>query len=205
MAKNPAANSRAGILNTARQLFLKEGYHKVSMRTIAKTAGISTGPLYFHFQNKAQVFVEVCLEGLELLHAAYREAATQTAPAYERLREIYRAHQRFFHEEHPYYELIKLGLNPISGIDIPPELKENLLAKQLELLKIKEELIRAGIAAGEIRAVDPVRFSLFLEAVSEGIFQENDLGILSRAGLGLDQMIDNAIELIGFSMVKPAD
>lgn len=49
--KNNSANTHALILQQARALFLSQGYHNTTMRTIAEAAGISTGPLYFHFRN----------------------------------------------------------------------------------------------------------------------------------------------------------
>ncbi len=43
---------RAQILRTAEELFASKGYHKTSMRDIAKHSGISSGSLYDYIQNK---------------------------------------------------------------------------------------------------------------------------------------------------------
>ena len=51
--------TREKILNTALELFCKNGYYKTSTNEIAKAAGISVGHLYFYFPNKKAIFLEI--------------------------------------------------------------------------------------------------------------------------------------------------
>ena len=63
-SKNAAHTGRADGYTSSKELllesaaceFLKNGWTKSSMRTIAKQAGVTTGSLYFHFRNKAALF-----------------------------------------------------------------------------------------------------------------------------------------------------
>lgn len=48
--------TREMIMEAARNLFVKNGYQHVSMRQIAKELGYSHGALYYHFENKAELF-----------------------------------------------------------------------------------------------------------------------------------------------------
>ncbi|OTG68913.1 TetR family transcriptional regulator [Acinetobacter sp. ANC 4169] len=48
---------RQRILNAARSLFLKHGYHGSSMNQIAQEAGVTKLTVYNHFQDKANLFV----------------------------------------------------------------------------------------------------------------------------------------------------
>lgn len=55
-------NSQAtieAILSVATKLFLQKGFDKTSMQDIAKTAGISKGAIYHHFQSKDDIFKAV--------------------------------------------------------------------------------------------------------------------------------------------------
>jgi TetR/AcrR family transcriptional repressor of mexJK operon len=54
--------TRTDIVQAARDLFVRQGYHGTSMRQIAKKAGIALGGLYNHFDSKEDVFKEVFLE-----------------------------------------------------------------------------------------------------------------------------------------------
>lgn len=51
--------SRATILATALRLFSSQGYRATSVREIADAAGVSTGNLYHHFNDKEAIFTAV--------------------------------------------------------------------------------------------------------------------------------------------------
>lgn len=44
------------LLNSAKEHFLKSGYEKASLRKICASAGVTTGALYFSFDNKEALF-----------------------------------------------------------------------------------------------------------------------------------------------------
>lgn len=54
-------NTRSNILQSACELFIRQGYHGTSMRQIAQNSGIALGGLYNHFSGKEEVFEEVLL------------------------------------------------------------------------------------------------------------------------------------------------
>ncbi|MBO4678476.1 MAG: TetR/AcrR family transcriptional regulator [Lachnospiraceae bacterium] len=47
------------LLKAAKDEFVKKGYTKASLRTICAKAGVTTGALYFFFENKAELFAAV--------------------------------------------------------------------------------------------------------------------------------------------------
>ena len=195
------ADTRGVILTKARQLFLTLGYHKTTMRNIAETAGISTGPLYFHFRDKAEVFYYICNEAFERLEADFAFASHEAKPAGERLRNIFLAYKAFYYREPQLFAMMHLATDPMSGIDLPAPLAESLLHKGLGLVKNMETLIREGIARQELRSVDPAKLAVYLFSVAEGIFVSQRMGILKQQEIGVDEMIDAAIELIEVGMI----
>ncbi len=52
-------DTRQAVLSAAAKNFRERGYAAVSLREIAKTAGLTTGSLYYHFQSKEDVVREV--------------------------------------------------------------------------------------------------------------------------------------------------
>src|SRR6266513_4876518 len=48
--------SRRQVLDAALHLFSHQGYRATTMRDIAKKAGVSTGNVYHHFEEKEQIF-----------------------------------------------------------------------------------------------------------------------------------------------------
>ena len=56
------------LIAAAKKEFLEKGYNKASLRTICANAGVTTGALYFFFENKADLFAAIVdppLEGLK--------------------------------------------------------------------------------------------------------------------------------------------
>jgi AcrR family transcriptional regulator len=60
-------NLRQGILDAARQLFLRNGYENVSMRQIAKKIEYSPTTIYLYFKNKSELFHSLCEEAFAKL------------------------------------------------------------------------------------------------------------------------------------------
>jgi len=194
--------TRSIILERARELFLALGYHNTTMRAIAKAAGISTGPLYFHFQNKAEVYFYICSEALDYLIADFRRAAGEATHAALRLKNIYNVYKSFYYGEPQLFEIMHLATNIMGGIDLSQTLEDTLNKKSQELVLIMEGVVREGIACQELRPVDPCKLALYLYSVAEGVFHSNRTGVLQRAEVSLDEMIETAIDLIGYSLFE---
>lgn len=54
--------TRNKLLESARKEFMEKGYMKASLRTICKNAGVTTGALYFFFQDKEDLFESIAKE-----------------------------------------------------------------------------------------------------------------------------------------------
>ena len=50
--------TRARLLELAAQVFAEEGYGAVSVRDLARRSSLTTGAIYAHFLNKAELLVE---------------------------------------------------------------------------------------------------------------------------------------------------
>lgn len=57
--------TREKLLDSAKQEFLEKGYMKASLRTICKNAGVTTGALYFFFQDKEDLLKQLVEEPLK--------------------------------------------------------------------------------------------------------------------------------------------
>lgn len=194
-------NTRKIILEKARELFLKEGFHKTSMRAIAKSAGVSTWPLYTHFKNKSEVFIAICLEGYDYLIQLIVPILNIEEPAPSRLKQIFYVYREFYYNMPQYSQLIRLALNPLSGIYLPDELQKKLFEKELEIQKIKEKIISEGIKKGEIRDLNIEAFALFMNFVASGILQINDAWIAKQMDVDTDAITEQMLNFVGNAMV----
>lgn len=94
---------RRGILDAARDLFVREGFDNVSIRKIAGLVEYSPAAIYGYFPSKDDIFFALAEEGFRLMHGDQQElAALEARPPLEGIREFF---WRFyvFSREHPQY------------------------------------------------------------------------------------------------------
>lgn len=60
--------TKTRLLESARKEFMEKGYMQSSLRTICKNAGVTTGALYFFFQDKEELFASLVEEPLRGLY-----------------------------------------------------------------------------------------------------------------------------------------
>ncbi|MBQ7775896.1 MAG: TetR/AcrR family transcriptional regulator [Lachnospiraceae bacterium] len=69
--------TKSKLLQSAKAEFMEKGYMNASLRNICKNAGVTTGALYFFFQDKADLFQAITKETIEgihqLMHKHYNE------------------------------------------------------------------------------------------------------------------------------------
>lgn len=73
--KETRQNTKDMLLKVGKEEFLEKGYAKASLRTICKKAGITTGAVYFFFENKEDLFCKIVKPFLVSLEKLGRELA----------------------------------------------------------------------------------------------------------------------------------
>ena len=60
--------TRNKLLQSARAEFIEKGYMKASLRSICKNAGVTTGALYFFFEDKEDLFAAVTKDAVDAIY-----------------------------------------------------------------------------------------------------------------------------------------
>ncbi len=89
------------ILEAARELFVAEGVHAVTMRKIAERIEYTPTALYFHFQDKEALLRRLCSDDYAALAARFQVLSRVPDPL-ERLRMLLRAYVTFTVEHAPH-------------------------------------------------------------------------------------------------------
>lgn len=111
----PAAERRQQLLDTALQVFARDGYHETSMNALATEAGVTKPVLYQHFASKHDLVVEVLNRLGDRLHSAIVAAILTEETPRNRVEAGFRAFFRFFDDEPDAFEVLyesKLGAQP---------------------------------------------------------------------------------------------
>jgi len=67
--------AKSKIVEAARVVFAKKGYHDATMDDVAKEVGVSKGALYSYFKSKEDLLKEITLEGHQALRTILRETS----------------------------------------------------------------------------------------------------------------------------------
>ena len=67
---------RAALLDAARAIVLRGDAQQLSLRKLARDAGVSSAAPYHHFKDRPSLFATLAVEGFDALDAALNEACT---------------------------------------------------------------------------------------------------------------------------------
>lgn len=103
---------RRAILDAARELVRRDGAHRVSLRAIARQAGVSPAAPYHHFADRDAILAAVAASGFDSLGRAMLESAAQSEEddPFESLQRAGVAYVRFAAENPELYRLMFSGL-----------------------------------------------------------------------------------------------
>lgn len=75
-----SAQTRAQLMASARQLFLRRGFHAASLELVAEEAGFTIGAVYSRFGSKADLFLAILDEHIDRIVADVAKVATLDQP-----------------------------------------------------------------------------------------------------------------------------
>ena len=171
--KEEAAETRSRLLDTAEEVFLREGVTRTSLQRIAEAAGLTRGAIYWHFQDKADLFNAM----MERVCLPCEEACTLEAyagDAAQALREFARQPLERMLEDERARRVFTIAIHRTEYNDeMRPAFERHLEA--MEAFRTQAEaIVRRGQAEG--------RFAAGLDARTASVAMISLIdGLLSRA------------------------
>ena len=178
-------NSKERILQCAYSEFLKKGWAKSSMRTVAHLAGVTTGSLYFHFKNKEALFdalVKDVYDALLANHRAMYDTFFNMPPDIKKRREFHFEGRKktldFVYENYRAVKLLVCGSAGTRYADFFSLMMEDTYKADLRALSSLKDcggVLRPGIDLRLYSAVDKSFWNCLFETVRLDIPYEGAL------------------------------
>ena len=168
---------RGELLEAARRVFERDGYHGTTVSAVVQAAGLSQGAFYLYFTDKKGVFAALQEETATLLRRRIYWATRDEADARQRLEAGLKAYFEFYDE---YAELIRRLTIEGLGID------ESFEARQTELYQTLATAFEPTLSDLGVRASVVAAFALLGMAAQLAFwqhFQRNDEPPMSAAAL----------------------
>jgi AcrR family transcriptional regulator len=105
------------ILNAAARLISERGYVGVSMANIGAEVGIAASAIYWHFENKQALLVQLFDQSLQSLLADQERAIQTASDAIDALREIVRLQVEFVVDEREFARVYYAEMHNLAEAD----------------------------------------------------------------------------------------
>lgn len=144
----------------AGETLLCDGYDLAQPRLIAKTAGVSIGLFYRHFQNKQELLAAIMVERLEILHRQIKQEIVPSHDPIESLHITLIMTLRYFQA---HQGLIKLFFMQIGYGDALAIVR--LREVRQTYRDMWESIIRAGINSGVFIASEALDIQIAINSI----------------------------------------
>lgn len=145
-----AARRADEILEVASRLFYEQGYQGVSMRALAREAGIQGGSLYHHFPSKEEMLYRITQYGSREFFAELVPHLQAGAPYAERLDAFVRTFVTSSSARRHSIHVLFRDMDQLS-----PEHLAELRSVRRRFQQRFQRFVADGVAAGEFSVPDP--------------------------------------------------
>jgi len=156
---------RSDIFKAAEHVFALKGYHKATIRDIAKEAQYGTGTVYLHFKNKDTLYFALLEEKLKCLLALIKEKVGQVKDAKKKLEIFIQESLVFFEKNKDFFQIF---VSEGSESYIETRFLKSSIGLQLQ--EYTESLLKEAQGQGIVNSnFDPEQISNVLEAILKTI------------------------------------
>jgi len=167
--KAKSAEKRIAILKAAFAVVTEKGYFETKVDDVARRAGIAKGTVYLYFKDKPDIYVGLVGWLFEQAEQVVREIAARPLSPQRKLDAVFSAWSDTLFSRPQVLALLSME-NVSMTTSVMKRFHKVVVPRMRELIAGLAGVIRAGIAVGEFRAVDPMLAAqMFLSAFRAGV------------------------------------
>jgi AcrR family transcriptional regulator len=144
------AQRRGEIINVATRLFLDRGFHKTSIRDIARACPFNLASLYMYVSSKEDILFLVAQQLIDEKARAMAEVQMLEDDPAESFRMALRSYCRIVHSYRRHIRLLYRELDVLS-----PERRETVMASLSTVTNVFEKIVRKGVEKGVFSDINP--------------------------------------------------
>lgn len=142
-------DSKKQILDAVERLIIQKGYSGLSMRALAREAGLAKGTIYHHFEDKRDICLRMIERDMEATRDTIISAAREATGCEAKLRAVIETYFLLMRDRR---HVIQAALREIGQKD--PDARNLLKIHKEGLVAPIAEIIQAGIDEGIFRPLD---------------------------------------------------
>ncbi len=199
------AQSRRRILESAREVFFRDGFIAANLDEVAERAGVAKGTLYRYFDSKADLYVAVLADNSKVFTDRLSEAAGTSGTAPERLRAVSRFYLAHWLKHKEYFQIFWAIDNQRVIGQLPGSVVDEVSRLWEASLSILEEVLIRGVADGELRECDTWTAANLLWTVANAVIQSDSTEARRKLRRGsLQDLYDQTMDVMLAGLKYPS-
>lgn len=163
---------RNDIINAAEKVFFSKGMDNATMDEVAETAELSKGTLYLYFKSKEEIYLAICMRGLEIMSDLFENAVKKDMNGLEKLTAIGKAYYEFYRKYPDYHNALIYWESNVFDLENKNSLASDCDERGHKGLNILIDAVKQGIADKTLRSdIDPQETAILLWGFSLGVIQ----------------------------------
>ncbi|MCE2880009.1 MAG: TetR/AcrR family transcriptional regulator [Comamonadaceae bacterium] len=156
---------RDRILYEAGELFYQRGYLQSTVNELAERLGATKPFVYYHFQSKADLLIEICQRGTSDALAATEKALSMGGSPTQRFEALMREFTRVALKNHQF-----VAIYFREEFNLPQAATERINAMRKTINARLRSLLAEGVASGDFEIGDPGMSALVIAGMSSYAF-----------------------------------
>ncbi|MBN2027957.1 MAG: TetR/AcrR family transcriptional regulator [Actinobacteria bacterium] len=191
-------DNRNAIFEAAEELFSARGFQGTTLEAISEMTGLSKGTVYLYFKSKEELYLMVCIKGLEGFRGELAKNVKKKKSLEGKIKAIYLTFIEYSMRVPMVFRVVQDLFVERFRQNISEKTLNDIIAAIMEFLNYGSGFVQEGIDAGVFRKdLDPYAFSILCWRIAAGLIE---LALLKDPKIvehdSLEHMFDMSIDLL---------
>jgi AcrR family transcriptional regulator len=140
------------ILKSARALFFKKGFNKVTVDEIAKVSELGKGSIYLYFNSKEEIYAQILLNDIDNFNQQVSVLLNKKSPASDLLVEFSCIYVDFFLNDPELFRILMTYMLQPAKMNLSKELNSQILSANARSIDVIGKVLQLGVESKEFSA-----------------------------------------------------
>jgi len=145
-------NRKKLILKSARALFFKKGFNKVTVDEIAKSSELGKGSIYLYFNSKEEIYAQILLNDIDNFNRQVSVLFETESKASDLLTEFSYIYIDFFLNDGELFRILMTYMLQPVKMNLPEKLNSQILNANARSIDVIGKILQMGIDKKEFPA-----------------------------------------------------
>jgi AcrR family transcriptional regulator len=137
------------ILKSARALFFKKGFNKVTVDEIAKASELGKGSIYLYFDSKEEIYAQILLNDIDNFNRQVSALLDKENTASDLLTDFSNIYIDFFLSDSELFRILMAYMLQPAEMNLPEKLNAQILNANARSIDVIGKILQMGIDSNE--------------------------------------------------------